>query len=139
MSLPSPSAQSDWANPSSSSNRRKKRKTSEIASRYAQSAAQIDKDNMQTSRTYEYGRTVVNKLRCITPYQAALARRNIENMLFDVQYGSSTLASVTPQCLLTHDKPTTPLQTVTSTYSYHQIGTTPLSMLGLLNSSDIDF
>ena len=60
-------------------------------------------------------------------------------MLFDIQYGLLTLASATPQRPLTHDNPTTPLQTVTNTYSYHQMETTPQSMLGLLNSSYIDF
>ena len=75
----------------------------------------------------------------MTPYQADLARRNIENMLFDVQYGLLTPASATPKRPLTHDKPTTPPQSATNTYSYNQMETTPQSMLGLLNSSYIDF
>ena len=54
----------------------KKRKTSEIASRYAQSAAEIDREicELQEPREgehYQYGRTAANKLRCMTPYQAA--------------------------------------------------------------------
>ena len=60
-------------------------------------------------------------------------------MLFDIQYGLPTLASATPQHPLIHDNPTTPLQTVTNTYSYHQMETTPQSILGLLNSVDMDF
>ena len=87
-SLHCPSAQSDCANPSSFSNRGKKRKISEIASRYAQSAAQIDEEISKLQELEdehcEYGWTVANKLCCMTPYQADLARRNIENMLFDV-------------------------------------------------------
>ena len=58
----------------------------------------------------------------MTPYQAFLARRNIEIMLFNVQYGSQPPARATPQRPLTHDKPTTPLQNVTNNYSYHQNG-----------------
>ena len=37
-------------------------------------------------------------------------------MLFDIQYGLLTLASATPQRPLTHDNPTTPLQTVMNTF-----------------------
>ena len=137
-SLPSPGYQSDCAKPSNSSNRGKKRKISDIASRYAESAAQIDQEigklKEPEDEHYEYGRAVANKLRRMTPYQAALARRNIEAMLFDVQYG--TPASATPQRPLKH---TTPLQNVTNNYSYHQMEAAPQSMLGLLNSSDLDF
>ena len=96
----------------------KKNKISDIGNRYAQSAAQVYKEigklKEPEDEQYEYGRTVANKLRCTTPYQAALARRNIENMLFNVQYGSPTPASATPQRPRTHDKPTTPFQNVTT-------------------------
>ena len=48
----------------------KKEKISEIASRYAESAAQIDQEigklKEPEDEHYEYGRAVANKLRCMT-------------------------------------------------------------------------
>lgn len=40
-----------------------------------------------------FGKSVAAKLRGFDPYKFALARRNIENVLFDVEYGSQPTAT----------------------------------------------
>ena len=51
----------------------------------------------------EYGLTVANTLHRMTLCQAALARCNIENILFNIQFGTPTLASSTPRSPLTQE------------------------------------
>ena len=44
-------------------------------------------DAIENDEAAEYARAVAAKLRKLTPYQFALARKGFENLLFDIQYG----------------------------------------------------
>lgn len=49
----------------------------------------FEMQNFKKDEAGVFGESVAAKLRSFTPYQVALARRNIENVLFEIQFGSA--------------------------------------------------
>lgn len=78
------------ADSSSTTNTSRKRKRDEMEaldSELAKVDTQIS--NFKKDEAAIIGEGIAAKLRLFNPYQMALARRNIENVLFDIQYGSA--------------------------------------------------
>ena len=70
---------------------RKKRKLDDVDKALLDIDQQIKQcQDLDDDEAGLYGKSIAAKLRSFSPYQFALARRNIENILFDIQYTGNT-------------------------------------------------
>ena len=84
----------------------KKRKAQAEVKNIDAQVVNIDEELKELSKPDDaaeaFGHSIATKLKCFTPYQCALARREIENVIFNIEYGNASIPAPTSDYLATY-------------------------------------